>query len=98
MKRTVSAMEARRRLGELLEGVYYRGDEVVIERAGKRMAVVVPAARYEAMERQRAGFHEFIKKTQQMNRDAPIEEIEAEVAAAIREVREEQRARDRANP
>ena len=36
MKRKVSAVEARRRLGEILEGVYYRGDEVVIERAVRR--------------------------------------------------------------
>jgi prevent-host-death family protein len=40
VKRTVSALDARRRLGELLESVYHRGDEVIIERAGKPMAVV----------------------------------------------------------
>ncbi|MBI2767008.1 MAG: type II toxin-antitoxin system prevent-host-death family antitoxin [Chloroflexi bacterium] len=33
-ERTVSALDARRRLGELLESVYHRGDEVIIERAG----------------------------------------------------------------
>ncbi len=32
MKRTVSAIEFRRNLGEILEGVFYRGDEVRIER------------------------------------------------------------------
>ena len=46
MRRTVTAMEARRRLGELLEGVYYRGDEVTIERAGKVMGVVVSESEY----------------------------------------------------
>ncbi len=46
MQRTVSAQAARQRLGELLEGVYYRGDEVVIERAGKPMGVVIPVERY----------------------------------------------------
>jgi hypothetical protein len=35
MKRRLSAVEARKRFGELLEGVHYRDDEVVIERAGK---------------------------------------------------------------
>jgi len=42
MKRRLSAVEARKKLGEVLDGVYYRGDEVVIERAGKPLAVVVP--------------------------------------------------------
>lgn len=48
MKRRISAVEARKRLGDILESVHYRGDEVVIERAGKPMAVVIPAERCEA--------------------------------------------------
>jgi len=53
MQRTVSAQAARQRLGELLEGVYYRNDEVVIERAGKPMGVVISPERYAAMEQAR---------------------------------------------
>jgi hypothetical protein len=37
MRETVSAMEARRKLGELLEGVYYRNHYVMIERNDKPM-------------------------------------------------------------
>lgn len=91
MKRTVSAMQARQRLGELLEGVYYRGDEVVIERAGKTMGVVIPAGRYAAMERTRERMWELIEKAQARNRDVPIEEIERDIDEAIREVRAEAR-------
>jgi len=88
MKRTLSALDARRRLGELLEGVYYRGDEVVIERAGKPMAVVIPAERYEALERSRERLFEFIERTQQKNRDVPEAELEADIETALREVRD----------
>jgi len=88
MKRKLSAVEARRRLGEILEGVYYRGDEVVIERAGKPMAVVIPAGLYESVERNRERLFELIEEAQQRNKDLPYEVIEAEVAAAIREVRQ----------
>ncbi len=87
MKRKVSAVEARRRLGEILEGVYYRGDEVVIERAGKAMAVVIPAERYEALERGRERLFELIEKAQERKKDVPYEVIEREVAAALSEVR-----------
>ena len=89
MKRKVSALEARRRLGELLESVYYRGDEVVIERAGKVMAVIVPADRYEAVERARERIFELVEKNWEQNKDVPYETIEQEVGRAVAEVRGE---------
>jgi prevent-host-death family protein len=87
MKRTVSALDARRRLGELLESVYHRGDEVIIERAGRPMAVVIPADRYEALVRSRERLFAMIDKVHEANRDVPVEVIEAEVAEAIRKAR-----------
>ena len=95
MKRRISAVEARKRLGEILESVYYRGDEVVIERAGKPMAVVIPAQRYEVMERSRERLFELIEKNWERNKDIPYEEIEREVQQAIEEVRGTKRERVR---
>ena len=91
MKRKFSAVEARRKLGEILEGVYYRGDEVVIERAGKPMAVVLPMARYEMLERDRERFFELIEKNWEKNKDVPLEQIERDVDEAVRAVRAERR-------
>jgi prevent-host-death family protein len=88
MKRRISAVEARKRLGEILESVYYRGDEVVIERAGKPMAVVIPSGRYEAMEKSRERFFELIEENWERNRDISYEEIEREVQQAMENVRE----------
>ena len=87
VKRKVSAVEARKRLGEILEGVYYRGDEVVIERAGKPMAVVIPAGRYETMERSRERLFDLIERNWERNKDIPYEEVQREVEQAIRGVR-----------
>jgi len=87
VKRTITALDARRRLGELLESVYLRGDEVVIERAGKPMAVVIPAARYQALERSRDRFWAMVDEVHERNQDVPAEVIEAEVREAIRAVR-----------
>ena len=42
MIKTLTAIKARQNLGELLEEVYYNGDQYIIERAGKPMAAVVP--------------------------------------------------------
>lgn len=87
MKRTVTAIEARRRLGELLESVYLRGDEVVIERAGKPMAVVIPAERYKRLEESRARLFEMIDEVHDRNRDVPLADITKEIDEAVREVR-----------
>ena len=38
----ITALKARRNLGQILEEVYYRGSRYVIERAGRPMAAVVP--------------------------------------------------------
>jgi prevent-host-death family protein len=54
MTRHVTAVAARKNLGELLESVYYRGDEVIVERAGKPMGVIIPMSQYSKIERQRA--------------------------------------------
>ena len=43
MKQTVSAGEVETRLRELLHGVFYQHNELVIEQDGKPMAVVIPA-------------------------------------------------------
>ena len=38
--KTVSAYDARIRFGELLNEVYYRGEEVIVERKGKPMVKI----------------------------------------------------------
>ncbi len=87
MKRHVSAVDARKRLGEILESVYYRGDEVIIERAGKPMAVVIPAQQYERLQRDRNRIIELIEMNWEHNKNVPSEEIEDAIAKAIAEVR-----------
>lgn len=43
MKRTISAMEARQKFGEILNRVFLLNEEFVIERAGKKIARLVPS-------------------------------------------------------
>ncbi len=76
MKRHVSAVDARKRLGEILESVYYRGDEVIIERAGKPMAVVIPAQQHERLQRDRNRIIELIEMNWEQK---AIQEATAEV-------------------
>jgi prevent-host-death family protein len=42
MGQSVSAVEARQKLGEILNRVSLRGEEIIIERAGKKIARLSP--------------------------------------------------------
>jgi len=53
--KTINAMKARQNLGTLLEEVYYRGEHIIIERAGKPMAALIPVSQLEAMQKSNPG-------------------------------------------
>ena len=53
MLKTVNALKARQNLGQLIEEVYYKGDQFIIERAGKPFAAVVPLWQLETQKRSR---------------------------------------------
>jgi prevent-host-death family protein len=79
-------MEARRKFGEMLEDVR-RGDEVVIERAGKIMGVLIPPDRYKMIEASREHLVETIERIREHNKDVPEKVIAQDVDEAVRAVR-----------
>jgi prevent-host-death family protein len=87
MRRSVSALKARGNLGQILEGVYYRGDEYIIERAGRPMAAVVPVEQYEQWRREREEFFTLVDEVRERNRSIPEQEVARDVAAAVRAAR-----------
>ena len=42
MTKTVTAIQARRNLGEILNRAYYNGEETIVARKGKTIARIVP--------------------------------------------------------
>ena len=93
MVKKVNALKARQNLGQLLEEVYYKGDQYVIERAGKPMAAVVPLWQLEEWQQRRAQFFAAVEDVQQHNHKVKPEVIEHEVREAIRAVRTKARRR-----
>lgn len=89
--KTTTAINARQNLGQLLEEAFYRGDEFVIERAGKPMAALIPIQEFRRLQSQKekdfAIFDKIRAKTSIKNED-----IEQNVAEAIKEVRERKNA------
>jgi prevent-host-death family protein len=87
MRKTVNAMRARGNLGQILEEVYYRGDQYIIERSGRPMAAVVPVEQYEQWRKERKAFFDLVDEVRSGNVDAPPERIAQDVAAAKRTAR-----------
>ena len=52
MRKEVSAIELQRKLGELLDGVSRNGDRLIVKRANKPLAAIVPIEAYEQMLKQ----------------------------------------------
>ena len=51
MKETVTTIEVRKKLGDLLNRVDLRHDQFIIERKGKPLAALVPVEKLDQMER-----------------------------------------------
>ena len=83
MQKKVSAMEARRNLGRLLEETYYRGDVFIIERAEKPMAALVPLEQYQQWRMERDKLFALIDQVQTRTREVPVTELEETIAEAV---------------
>jgi prevent-host-death family protein len=84
MVKKVPAMKVRDNLGQLLDEVYYRGDEVVIERAGKAMAVLVPVGRYEQYQRERRERFKILDQIKAKTRRIPAKRLDGMIDEAVR--------------
>ena len=95
--RTVSALDVRRRFGEIVDEAA-RGERIVIERAGQPIAAIVPLADLELTdpERQKAVRLAAIDEIERMARRRPFPP-DFDVEGLIREQRLEREAQIAAN-
>jgi prevent-host-death family protein len=86
MEKTISAFEARRQFGKLLNDISGKGDRVVVERHGEAVAVVVPIEVYEQWKRSRAEFFDRMRAVADRANLTPQEadELAAEAVGAVR--------------
>ncbi len=87
MVKRINALKARQNLGQLVEEVYYKGDQFIIERAGKPMAAVVPLWQLEDRSKRRERVWEKVQKVWKSTAKTKPAVIEPEVERAVRAVR-----------
>lgn len=87
MIREASAMDVRNNLGELLNGVQYRRDSVVISKAGKPVAALIDSALFARIRKLDAEFLRLTDKLAAPFTDASDTEIDALVDEAVKAAR-----------
>lgn len=91
MTRTISAVEARQRFGQLLNEVQLRHDHYIVERDGKAMVAVVPVEEFQIWMQRREEFFQMIDEVHARNKDVDPELIEKDIAEAVAAVRSARR-------
>jgi prevent-host-death family protein len=66
MYKTISALKVRQNLGQVMNEVALRGDEYIIERAGKPLVAMIPMERYQSLQKD---LDQFFESLDMMRRD-----------------------------
>jgi len=94
MLKIVSAMEARKTLGQIMNEVSIRNDEYIIERAGKPLVAVITVAEYERLKQEkesaREKFFETVDKIYEKTKDIPLEVIETAIEEAVQAAKKQE--------
>ena len=85
MLKKISAMKVRQNLGQVMNEVALRGDDYVVERAGKPLVAIIPMEKYRKLQRDLDEFWEEVKSFQQSVRDVDPKEVDAAIEEAVLE-------------
>ena len=80
-------MTVRQNLGELLNEIQYRQDQVLITKGGKPIAAMVDVALFDKIRLMRNEFDRLTTDLAKVYRDVPADAAEREIAEAVAAVR-----------
>lgn len=83
----IGARDLRQKFAEILGRVGFGGDVAVVERSGKPMAAIIPIEMYRQLVAEREARFQIIEKIRNTQVERSQEELEEDVAAAIKRVR-----------
>jgi len=87
MLKKINVRKAQQNLSQLVEEVYYKGDQYIIEQAGNPMAAVVPLWQLEDRAKRRERIFGMVRKVWQATARLRPAVIEREVGLAVRVLR-----------
>ncbi|MGD0397526.1 MAG: type II toxin-antitoxin system prevent-host-death family antitoxin [Syntrophobacteraceae bacterium] len=83
MLKKISAMKVRQNLGQVMNEVSLRGDDYVVERAGKPLVAIIPMEKYRKIQGDLDEFWEEVKSFQQSVRDVDPKDLDAAIEEAV---------------
>ena len=83
MLKKISAMKVRQNLGQVMNEVAIRGDDYVVERAGKPLVAIIPLEKYRKLQDDLNAFREEVKILQQSVKDVDHKELDAAIEEAV---------------
>jgi len=90
-RKVLDTSAVRDHLGEILDEAHYQGNEFVIQRRGKPLAVIIPYSRYEQMEKRREAAFRVFHEIWEANKDADPNEVAEVVEQEVEKMRAERR-------
>lgn len=71
MRKTISALKVRQNLGQVMNEVSIKGDDYVVERAGKPLVAIIPLEKYLRFQKDLDEFYGEVKAFQAGVKDVP---------------------------
>ncbi|QWR76005.1 type II toxin-antitoxin system Phd/YefM family antitoxin [Candidatus Magnetomonas plexicatena] len=94
MLKKISAMDARRQFGQLMDEVSVRQDDYIVERAGKPIVAIIPVRQYEQLQKNKEQdaeqFFKWVDNLREKTKDVDPEILEQEIAEAVAAVKREE--------
>jgi prevent-host-death family protein len=87
MYKRISALKARQNLGQVMNEVSLKGDDYIIERAGKALVAVIPIEKYQSLQREIGEFFESLSKIRANLRREDEKDMDGLIGEAVQSYR-----------
>jgi len=87
MYKTISALKARQNLGQVMNEVALKGDDYIIERAGKPLVAVIPIEKYQSLQQEWDEFLEGVTAMSTNIKEGDDDAVDKLVDEAVRAYR-----------
>ncbi len=87
MFKKISALKARQNLGQVMNEVALKGDDYIIERAGKPLVAVIPMEKYQSFQQELNEFLESLPKMRANLKKEDEKDMDGLIEEAVRSYR-----------